>query len=361
MVRAVKLEETPSGSYYNPSQGIFQSLDGTVGAVQVVLTEPTNRSVFVAPAAVEINASTLDLSRRIARMEFYADEVRLGKTPAPPFRFTWSNAPAGSYSITARAVCHDDQFVTSSIVTVRVDAPLVAPGAVWKYLDDGSDQGTVWRAVDFDDRAWAAGPAELGYSNSPVTVVSFGSDPTNKYITTWFRRAFTVSDPGLWTNLTLGVLRDDGAVVFLNGTEVFRSNMPNGPIHYRTLASSDVSGANEARYYVTPVNPALLVAGTNVLAVEVHQSATNSPDLGFNLFLNGSAVPVRPTLAIAYRTNQVRLSWPASPFGFRLEATYALPAPNWASVTETVQMTNGVNSVTLDVAGEVQFFRLVGP
>jgi hypothetical protein len=127
-----------------------------------------------------------------------------------------SNVPPGTYTLSARAVTFDGTTTNSDAVTVRVDAPLVAAGAVWKYLDDGSDQGTAWQSPDFDDSAWASGPAELGYSNSPVTVVSFGPDPTNKFLTTCFRRAFIVEDPTLLTNLTMGLVRDDGAVVYLN-------------------------------------------------------------------------------------------------------------------------------------------------
>ena len=42
----------------------------------------------------------------------------------------------------------------------------LAAGSVWKYLDDGSDQGAQWRAPEFNDSAWASGPAELGYGDS---------------------------------------------------------------------------------------------------------------------------------------------------------------------------------------------------
>src|SRR5467141_1189505 len=73
---------------------------------------------------------------------------------------------------------------------------LVPAGSVWKYLDNGSDQGTAWVAPSFDDSAWASGPAQLGYGDGDeATVVGFGPDPNNKYITTYFRRAFTVANP----------------------------------------------------------------------------------------------------------------------------------------------------------------------
>ena len=55
-------------------------------------------------------------------------------------------------------------------------------GAVWKYLDDGSDQGaTAWKDSTYNDAAWASGPGRLGYSNNAVTVVSFGPNAADKY------------------------------------------------------------------------------------------------------------------------------------------------------------------------------------
>src|SRR5438046_225330 len=114
---------------------------------------------------------------------------------------------------------------------------VIPVGSTWKYLANGTDQGTLWRSPSFNDGAWPSGPAKLGYgSGGEATAVSFGPDANNKYITTYFRRAFTVATPALFTGLTLTLQRDDGAVVYLNGTEVFRSNMPAGTISSSTLA-----------------------------------------------------------------------------------------------------------------------------
>jgi hypothetical protein len=75
------------------------------------------------------------------------------------------------------------------------------------------------------------------------------------------------------------------------GVEAFRSNMPAGPITFTTLASTDVSGAAENTFVTASLNPALLVNGTNVLAVEVHQSSPTSDDLSFDLELIGIRTP----------------------------------------------------------------------
>jgi hypothetical protein len=166
-------------------------------------------------------------------------------------------------------------------------ASLVAPGATWKYLDDGSNQGTAWRSRSFDDSAWQQGRAQLGYGDGDEkTILSFGPDPLHKYITTYFRISFNVTDPSDFDSLILRLLRDDGAVVYLNGVEVFRSNMPDGTITYTTLASASTDD-EEDTFYATTLDPLLLVSGRNVLTVEVHQRGPDSSDLSFDLQLLG--------------------------------------------------------------------------
>jgi len=198
------------------------------------------------------------------------------------------------------------------LAPAAVDAQtvLVPTGAVWRYLDNGSNQGTAWRAPTFNDGAWASGPAQLGYGDGgEATVVRFGPSASNKYITTYFRRAFTVVDRTAFSALTLRLLRDDGAVVYLNGVEVFRSNMPAGTIGYRTLASTAISGAGENTFVSATLSAGTLLDGANVLAVEVHQSSASSSDLSFDLELIGTtsalAVTRGPYLQMGSSTDVV--------------------------------------------------------
>jgi len=172
-------------------------------------------------------------------------------------------------------------------------ADLVPAGATWKYLDDGSDMGTEWRDPGFIDTLWASGPAELGYGDGDeATTVSYGTDPDLKHVTTYFRHAFDVADPGSVDLLNLGLVRDDGATVYLNGTEIFRSNLPPGTITYTTIAPNTISGAGESAWNWFPVDPGLLESGTNVLAVEIHQRSQTSSDISFNLQLNDDPPPM---------------------------------------------------------------------
>lgn len=172
---------------------------------------------------------------------------------------------------------------------------LVPQGSVWKYLDDGSNQGTAWITPSFDDSNWASGPAQLGYGDGDeATTVSFGGNSSDKHPTTYFRHDFTVADASIIPGLELQLLRDDGAIVYLNGSEIYRSNVPNGPVGYNTYASSTVSGSDEDAWFITQLSANLLVNGSNTLAVEIHQRSPTSSDISFDLtLLTANFNPVR--------------------------------------------------------------------
>ncbi|HET6227760.1 MAG TPA: fibronectin type III domain-containing protein, partial [Bacteroidia bacterium] len=165
---------------------------------------------------------------------------------------------------------------------------IIATGTSWKYLDNGSNQGTAWYGTGFNDASWASGNAQLGYGDGDeATAVSYGSNAGAKYITTYFRKTIFVADASLYTNYTLNVKRDDGVVVYINGVEKYRNNMPTGTITYTTSASSTCSD-DGATFQSTTLASGSLVTGTNVIAVEMHQVNGSSSDISFDLSLIGN-------------------------------------------------------------------------
>jgi fibronectin type 3 domain-containing protein len=176
-----------------------------------------------------------------------------------------------------------------TLPSFAAETALVSGNSVWSYLNDGSNQGTAWRESGFNDSGWSDGPAQLGYGDGDEsTFVSYGPDPGRKPITTYFRQTFFVSDPSVYASLKLRLVRDDGAIVYVNGEEVFRTNMPGGTVAYNTLAAGNSSSTDEGMWHETTVDPALLVAGTNTVAVEVHQEYSGSSDMSFALQLLGN-------------------------------------------------------------------------
>jgi len=279
----------------------------------VLITTPSADETFGPTDPIAMAATANDPDGTVRSVEFFANGLKVGERTNAPYHITWTNTQPGTFSLTARAV--DDGFAigVSAPVPITVLAPvltnLIEKRSVWKYLDNGTDQGTAWRAINFDDSAWASGPAQLGYGDGDeATTNSFGPDANNKYITTYYRRAFVITNASKFLGLTVSVLRDDGAVVYLNGTEVFRSNMPLGPVNYLTPASSAVSGGDEtSTFYNGDVSASILTNGTNVVAVEIHQSSGASSDISFDLELRGSINPPRPRIEITSPTNNATL------------------------------------------------------
>lgn len=168
-----------------------------------------------------------------------------------------------------------------------VPVDLVPAGADWSYLDDGSDQGIDWRAGEFDDSAWSSGRAQFGYGDGDEeTVVGFGGDPNNKFITTYFRHDFYVVDPSVFAAIQVLLQRDDGAAVYLNGVEIVRDDLEPDAA-WNDPATDFVTPADEEVFHTFEAPANLLVVGTNTLAVEVHQFAADNPDLSFDLALAG--------------------------------------------------------------------------
>jgi len=171
---------------------------------------------------------------------------------------------------------------------------LVPEGASWRYDASGLDLGAAWREPAYDDIAWSAGPAELGYGDGDeATLLGWGPSSTDRYVTTYFRTSFQVADPARFASCTLRLKRDDGAAAYLNGVEVARSNLATEAA-WATTAASNVVGTGEATWYPFEVDPERLVQGQNLLAVEVHQVSVSSPDLSFALAFECSPPP--PTI-----------------------------------------------------------------
>ncbi len=194
-------------------------------------------------------------------------------------------------------------FLYASAVDAQslVDVTLVAPGSSWKYLDNGSNQGSSWKASTFNDGTWATGNAELGFGQGDEsTIVSYGPNSSNKYVTTYFRKTVSIITPGQsYSSLKLQIKRDDGAIVYINGAERFRTNMPTGTVAYNTYASSCASD-NGTVWQSINLLPSYFANGTNYIAVEIHQCNATSSDLSFDLQL--TATPVAPPVTATIGT-----------------------------------------------------------
>ena len=252
----------------------------------------------------------------------------------------------------------------SIMIPNEVVETLVARGATWRYLDNGSDQGTNWYGVGFADGAWQSGPAQLGYGDGDeATVVSYGPNADDKYITTYFRRHFTATNVAGITKLTLDLVRDDGAVVYLNGEEARRVNLAAGPVLYDTTTITFVGGGDESTFFEYALDPTFLREGENVVAVEIHQFGGTSSDISFDLELkatrdiSGNALVLEHSATVSARAHH-NGEWSA-----RTEAFFAVgDAGEQLRVTEVMYNPDGPPDGSPFSAGDFEFieFRNVG-
>lgn len=181
---------------------------------------------------------------------------------------------------------------------------LVPLGATWKYLANGTNQGTAWRTVGFNDAAWPSGPAQLGYGGGTVAVPTGEGDEATiipfidtdavtagiqKNATTYFRRTFTVADASTITALNLSMIYDDGGVVYLNGQRVAATTTATVAIPIDPAFDYFIGGPTQENATLnTTVSPTFLVNGTNTIAVEIHQEVNTSSDISFDLQLTAT-------------------------------------------------------------------------
>ena len=200
-------------------------------------------------------------------------------------------------------------------------------GSNWKYRDNGVDLDSSWRQTSFSDLAWASGNAEFGYGDGDeATTLSYGADPNNKYITTYFRKQFSVANVSEITGLKLSLKRDDGAVIYINGVEAARSNMPTGPVNFSTLSAAGVGGADETKFYDLVLDPGLLVAGNNLIAVEIHQNVPSSTDISFDAALSATRQTNAPIeLGLLPTSFRVRTLSPTGEWSALEQAAFSSP------------------------------------
>lgn len=175
------------------------------------------------------------------------------------------------------------RYVSASIQKGGVNETNMFANNKWKYYADGTLPANNWYSDTYTDDTWTEGESQLGYGDGDEKIViTYGSAPQNKYITSYFRKNFYIEDLSKIDSVKLWALFDDGIAIYLNGKEVRRINLPEGEITTQTLAF--MSDDNAIANWQT-VDMSNLKVGWNTIAAEVHQTTANSSDLSFDLQL----------------------------------------------------------------------------
>jgi len=259
--------------------------DGCEIVFTTTIAEPNALSLSV----VELLPASCKSDRGVASAQ--------GGNGTPPYSYAWSVGTSTGSSVSGLSegtyqVTMTDSNGCEIVASFDISESYLPLGSEWKYLDNGSNQGNNWKNFGFNDASWSSGDAQLGYGDGDeATVVSYGSNANFKHITTYFRKTINITDSRYsLTGGEISVLHDDGAIVYLNGTEVYRSdNMPAGFVDYNTFATYNWP---ENNYINVPIDANMFNLGTNVFAVEIHQRNRTSSDISFDMSLCEAPEPV---------------------------------------------------------------------
>lgn len=174
-------------------------------------------------------------------------------------------------------------------------------------------------------------------------------------ITYYFRQYFQVTNPATFGTLSMWLLRDDGAVVYLNGQDMFRSvNMAPAPttITSQTLANYNGAGTAENAIDLATLSAANLQVGTNLLAVEIHQHDATSSDASFDFALTGIVATATSAPIMQRSPTNLTVSLGATAV-FNVEATGAAPLGYqwWHNGSQVLDSTIGPELTLPNVTG----------
>ena len=247
-----------------------------------------------------------------------------------PFTYQWYRAGsmiagATNANYTTGATSFDDKGATFSVKVMNSVGVATSSNAVlavnviplivlpytnpWRYFTNGTDLGTSWRAIDYDDSPWPQGPGWIGieteFSVVPFinTTLPLKDTAGNQIRTFYFRTHFALTNRFNSLMLVSSNYIDDGAVFYINGHEFNRFNLdpPPAVITYRTLAlGAAFEGVSAIFTNVVPAE--FLVEGDNVMAVELHQVNDTSAD---NVFGMGLTAVFLPSTELTITTNPV--------------------------------------------------------
>lgn len=172
--------------------------------------------------------------------------------------------------------------------STRMSGNLVASGAEWSYRTAASVDDPAWNHNDFDDSEWEQGTAPLGCGMyDEATAFALHPVVTDEW-TMLLRRDFQVEDPESISDLVVSLSCDDGAVIYLNGTEVIRQGLAADAALTDPATHDEGHDGRRTDHYA--ISRSLLTKGRNQLAVELHQ-APGSSDLRFDLSLSANSIP----------------------------------------------------------------------
>jgi len=354
--------ERTVGSHF----GVFaKPVPGFIADITVVPDDKTALVTWttMAPASGQVNyGSSTNLGNASALQADLTTNHSLTLTGLTPSTRYYYQVTAGTSSNQFKSPIL--AFSTTNYVATNV---LIELTNAWRYTTANLD-GVNWTTPEYDDFAWngpfpavfyadtRGGNTSIPEENSAMPLDSATRYPFTTY---YFRSSFNLEslDPGMTLYVSAHI--DDGAVFYLNGIEVYRVRMPEAPASIAhadfatgTPCSGDATCAHD--FQLPSLVNEILRTGENVLAIEVHNYASNSHDVTFGASVTATVPSVRnppAQMQISYSANNVTISWTGS--GFTLQQASNLDG-NWVDVPGSAV----TSPWQVPVSGQAQYYRI---
>lgn len=294
-------------------------------------------------------------------VQFFVDGQLLGTCSNSPYAMTWEPTP-GTHTVSASAVDYFGSTGASSNVTFYVAQPYLVDGSFWRADVFGTNLPVAWRQPGYDDSHWPHLRAPFGFGYEGVRTLIPSNFNNTPIPTFYFRQTFSNSLSS-FNAASLTLSRDDAAVIWINGQQLARLNLPQPPTNvvFTTLAITNVFNnvvRTNPAMDVIPIPLSMLVDGTNVIAVEIHQGEPllhDNFDLYFDLSFSTYFNAPEARLTISSASNNVNVSWSDLLTGWTLLQSPDLSS--WSAATGALTDSNGLFNLTLP-AIQRGFFRL---
>ncbi len=174
---------------------------------------------------------------------------------------------------------NDEENMLPVIIDLQMQIlNVIQAGEIWNYNYPDSDLGTAWQTLNNPTLNWLSSNSSFGYNRNQLTTIPQAS--TNYFLKT----ISLTTTPALYSSFDFSISYDDAAVIYVNGIEVKRLNMPTGIINYNTPANT----ANFSNWENFSIPSSYFNAGENVIAVEIHQITPNNNTCFFDMRLSAT-------------------------------------------------------------------------
>lgn len=233
--------------------------------------------------------------------------LNLGETTTFTFAQTYDLSPLGTSAITAEVTILNDEnnannTASKSVTVVTEIEPLFfTQGSSWRYWNSTTNPGNTWNTIGFNDNSWHVGLGQFGFGEGDEQTVL-----NTALISSYFRKTVSISDINQLNEVYLHMIHDDGALVYINGQEVVRTELiPLGTVSHTTTARQTMNSSIENDYFTYKIDPSYFVDGNNTIAVVLKNRYASEEDMSFDAFFTPTFSYSQDGPYVSYNGNDI--------------------------------------------------------